>query len=163
MLKTPDTLDDKNFTVTFWDKKTGKSIWSKNYPWKIYEIGISSGPHWEEIQIPDVIVKDDFYLEVVTHSDPADHRYKYIEGTVIGNNSNMALGFENTQESKRSFYSFNGIPLTEAFLATLKKNASISTVEIIMPEAFKGNWNIRVTGNGLSGIQTQDEPAKIPK
>ncbi len=128
-------LDDKFFTVTLWDKKTGKSIWSKKYSWKIYEAGSNGGTRWEDIQIPDVIVKDDFLVEVVTYSDPPDNRYKYVGGTEIGTVSSMALGYENTQNATiRSSISFNG-----RFLAETN---------------FKGNWNIRVTGNTLSIIKS---------
>jgi hypothetical protein len=64
---------DKNYvTVRIWDKDGNNQLWSQDFPWRLFQ-------GWVEIEVPDVRVNDDFYVELVTHSIPS----VYIPGTEI--------------------------------------------------------------------------------
>jgi len=58
-------------TVRIWDKDGNNLLWSQDVPW-----GFFLGDNWQQIEVPDVRVNDDFRVEVVTHSyapgDPID-------------------------------------------------------------------------------------------
>jgi hypothetical protein len=118
-------LEDKFFTVTIWDKKSGNKIWSDNYSWQIFDGGIYQLAGWKEITVPEIVVKNDFYVEIVTHSEPAPLQQEG-EGTYVASSSTMVLDFETTKVNTRSWVSLNGVPETNY--------------------TWKGNWYIRATG-----------------
>jgi hypothetical protein len=63
ILKTSDF--DKNYvTVRIWDTDATNMLWSQDFPWRLFQ-------GWVEIEVPDVRVNDDFYVELVTHSIPS--------------------------------------------------------------------------------------------
>ena len=65
-----NTSELDNFvTVRIWDKEGNNQLWSQDFPWRLF-----MGPAiWREIEVPEVRVNDDFYVEVVTHSNPAGY------------------------------------------------------------------------------------------
>ncbi len=71
-------LDERTFTVRVWDWHRTKQLWSTDLPWSLF----SSLPEWRDISVPDVVVDGDFFVEVVTNSDPPPsqkHLYIYCE------------------------------------------------------------------------------------
>jgi hypothetical protein len=63
-------FDKKYVTVRIWDKEGNNQLWSQDFPWRLF-----MGPAiWREIKVPEVRVNDDFYVELVTHSNPAGYR-----------------------------------------------------------------------------------------
>jgi hypothetical protein len=61
-----DEFDKNHVTVRIWDKDGNNQLWNQDFPWRLFIEG-----SWQDIQVPDIRVNDDFEVEVVTHSDPA--------------------------------------------------------------------------------------------
>jgi hypothetical protein len=63
-------FDANHVTVRIWDKDGNNQLWSQDFPWRLFQ-----GPAiWREIEVPDIRVNGDFYVELVTHSNPAGYR-----------------------------------------------------------------------------------------
>ncbi len=120
------SLQDKFFTVNLYDKASTNLLWTNDYSWALFDGGPSGSTTWNDIKIPDVVTNKDFYVEILTHSDPPVQRTDTTSGTtIVGDASIMGLDYETTKEYTRSSYSNNGKPVSES---------------------FKGNWYIRVIG-----------------
>ncbi len=61
-------VDKNHITVRIWDKDANNQLWSEDIPWKSF-----LGGGWQAVDVPDIRVADDFYVEVVTHSNPAGY------------------------------------------------------------------------------------------
>ncbi|MCJ7515249.1 MAG: hypothetical protein MUO89_04655 [Dehalococcoidia bacterium] len=82
-------FDKNHVTVRIWDKEGNNQLWSKDVPWRLF-----MGPAiWREIKVPDVRVNDDFYVEVVTHSNPSSYK----PGTEIRSPGGDPIGFVDLQ------------------------------------------------------------------
>jgi hypothetical protein len=58
-------LDQNRVTVRIWDRAGNNQLWSRDFHWSLFMVG-----NWQDIQVPDIRVNDDFEVEVVTYSDP---------------------------------------------------------------------------------------------
>lgn len=58
-------LDERQFTVRIWNRAKTQRLWSQDFPWRVLKGQLG----WREIDVPDVRVDDDFFVEIVTHSD----------------------------------------------------------------------------------------------
>lgn len=126
----PRELDDRTFTTRIWDEHRTKLLWSTDLPWSLF----SSRAEWRDISVPDVIVDGDFFVEVVTHSDPPPSQ------------KGLAIIWEQSEGELRSGVSINGeIYPTEDSSVKDKR------------------WLIRVEGQGpaAAGEQEKEEPEEI--
>jgi hypothetical protein len=63
-------FDQNHITMRIWDVAGNNLLWSQDIPWSAF-----MGPAiWREVNVPDIRVHDDFYVELVTHSNPAVYR-----------------------------------------------------------------------------------------
>jgi hypothetical protein len=115
-------IRDNYFTVDILDKDTGNKIWSNDYPYKIYSnfLMIAQNAIWQDLQIPEVIIYNDFYVDVIPHS------YSCLNTPVTKGWARLAIDYETTMESTRSCVSVNGKP-----------NPRLT---------WYGNWYIRAKG-----------------
>ena len=80
------------FTVIVRDKNTGDALWMQIFPWRLFE----RRAKWIELDVPNIAVDDDFYVEVTTgstshsrimvnfdSSTPNQHSYMSRDGKVI--------------------------------------------------------------------------------
>lgn len=74
-------LDARYFTVRIWSRDRTQRLWSAEFPWRIFDNSMS----WRTIDVPDIRVEDDFYVEVVADSDAGN-------GNGAGNY--LAIAFE---------------------------------------------------------------------
>jgi CARDB len=58
---------DKLITVRIWDSGRTRQLWSVNLPWRAF--WNETGGFWKTIDVPNVSVDNDFYVEMVTHSN----------------------------------------------------------------------------------------------
>lgn len=74
------TSSELNNTVTFriWDKDANNLLWSQDFPWSLFLNG-----DWQEIQVPDIRVNDDFRVEVVTHSYVPGYAFGFVPLTPV--------------------------------------------------------------------------------
>ena len=63
-------LDEKHITVRIWDNKGNNQLWSQDFPWRLF----MGDARWQEIEVPNIRVDDDFYVELVTNSNPSSVR-----------------------------------------------------------------------------------------
>jgi hypothetical protein len=71
----PNDLDARQFTVRIWNQDGTLQLWSAEFPWRIFEKAMS----WREVTVPNVRVEEDFYVEVVTHSDAGAQAKNYLD------------------------------------------------------------------------------------
>ena len=124
-------LGERTFTVRIWDWHRTKLLWSADLPWSLF----SGMPEWREISVPDVIVDGDFFVEVVTNSDPPPSQKR------------LYIYREQSKDELRSSLSVNG------------------EVYTTQDEYVKDKrWCIRVKGQGpaVAGKQEElEEPEEI--
>jgi len=147
-------LDKNHFTVRIWDKEGNKQLWSQDFPWRLFW-GFYG---WKEIEVPDIRVNDDFYVEIVTHSNPM--RYK--PGTEIPSPGGDAIGF--AEMGKPVPYEYNNVIVIGFDYPQSYVNSPSNRPEtrsgysylgkLIDPgqDRLKGiRWLIRVEGEGATG------------
>ncbi|MBM3166351.1 MAG: hypothetical protein FJZ94_02730 [Chloroflexi bacterium] len=71
----PSELDTRQVIVRLWNKDRSRQLWSGNFPWRLFENEMA----WREITVPDMRVEDDFYVEVITHSDLGYQAKNYLD------------------------------------------------------------------------------------
>lgn len=128
-------LDTKQCTVRIWNRDKSALLWTQDVPWRLF-----SGPiAWREIEVPDIAVEDDFYIEIVTHSQvPTEALTNYI--TIGWNKPQPQQGQTASTAETNSGVSNNGVP--------------IQTPE----STYKGlNWFIRADGEGAPRILQYDD------
>ena len=62
----PNELQTRQFTVRIWNNDKAQQLWSEEFPWRLFMLAAV----WQDIDVPDILVNDDFHVEVVTHSEP---------------------------------------------------------------------------------------------
>lgn len=67
-------LGTRQFTVTIWNLDRSEQLWSEEFPWCLFDNRMS----WRAVNVPDVRVEDDFYVEVVTGSDTGNRAKNYL-------------------------------------------------------------------------------------
>jgi len=93
--------ENKFVTINVWDKITGKNIYSEQYPLNLFNHGGTyPAPGWVDLQVPGIVVNDDFYVEVVP--PPGD------------NSPIRVIDYEEAFQPKRSFFTLGNGKSTEA-------------------------------------------------
>jgi hypothetical protein len=148
-------FDENHITVRIWDKDGSNQLWSQDFPWRLF-----MGPAiWRQIEVPEVRVNDDFYVELVTHSNPAGYTsdgtiayggnpVEFVQLSTLGGMPRaplniVAIGFDYPQSYISSPSSH---PITRSGYSYMGK--------LIDPgqERLEGiNWLIRVEGEGTTG------------
>ena len=111
---------NKQFTINIWDLNR-KKLWTKDFPWGIFQ---SSLPIWQDLDVPNIPVADDFYVELVSHT-PANQ----VTGQDVlmgGTNSFLGLGFNKSDYETRSTWSYQGQQYRQNYEAQRKLNFCIS-------------------------------------
>lgn len=70
----PQELDARYFTVRIWSNDRSQQLWSGQFPWRLFDKRMN----WRTIDVPDIRVEDDFYIEVVTGSDSENGAKNYM-------------------------------------------------------------------------------------
>jgi hypothetical protein len=62
---------EKRFTVSIWNSDFSQELWHQNFSWYLFPK--SPSYEWAEINVPDIKVKDGFYVDVITNNiDPQE-------------------------------------------------------------------------------------------
>jgi len=154
------TTSELNNLITFkiWNKDATNLLWSQDVPW-----GLFIGDSWQEIEVPDVRVNDDFQVEVVTHSYAPGYPIDFVsllpifpppipdEGGIYriywpllyNVRSAVLIGFDYP-------FSYIDAPLNRP--ETRSGYSYMGKLIDTGQKRFKGiNWLIRVEGEGASG------------
>ena len=115
--ESPADYEKRKFTVKVWDKKASKELWRQNFSWRLFE----SKAKWIELDITNVTVNDDFYVEVTTYSS---------------RETRICIDYDSSTLNEHSYMSRNGkiipwIPWTREEVEYTRE---------------KVNWMIRVGG-----------------
>lgn len=92
----------KVFTINIWDI-SGKKLWTKDFPWQIFQ---SSSPIWQDLEVPNIMVENDFYVEMISHT-PANQGEFLSQGQADW----LGLGYNKSDFESRSSWSAEGKPL----------------------------------------------------
>ena len=147
-------LDKNHFTLRIWDKEENKLLWSQDFPWRLFW-GFFG---WKEIEVPDIRVNDDFYIEIVTNSNPM--RYK--PGTEIPSPGGDPIGF--AEMGKPVPYEYNNVIVIGFDYPQSYVKSSSNRPETRSGYSYMGKlidpgqkrlegiqWLIRVEGEGAPG------------
>ena len=75
-VKNSAELNERQFTVRIWDRTKTQQLWSQDFPWQLLKGKPGhSFVYWHEIDVTDVRVDDDFYVEIVTYSEEAEEKF----------------------------------------------------------------------------------------
>lgn len=75
--ESPADYEKRKFTVKVWDKEASKELWTQDFSWRLFGSTVEwiepmqifgSTAKWIELDITNVTVNDDFYVEVTTYS-----------------------------------------------------------------------------------------------
>ena len=127
---------DKLVTVRIWNSGRNQQLWSVNFPWRAF--WNETGSFWKEIDIPNVSVDGDFYVEMVTHSNQ-------FQGEMVawpwGSEVRPAIfvGYDRPN------------PHIDVPFSSTETRSGISNLgqPVEVPVKYQGlNWLIRVDGDG---------------
>jgi hypothetical protein len=126
----------KLVTVRIWNSGRNQQLWSVDFPWRIF--WNETGSFWKEIDVPNVSVDDDFYVEIVTHSPQ-------FQGEMVawpwGSEVRPAIFVAYDRPNP---YITSGVPSTET-----RSGISNMGQPVEVPVKYQGlNWLIRVDGDG---------------
>jgi hypothetical protein len=127
---------DKLITIRIWDSGKTRQLWSINLPWRAF--WNETGGFWKQVDVPNVSVNGDFYVEMVTHSN------QFGEGIIAwpwGSDVRPAIfvGYDRPN------------PYIESSVSTTETRSGISNMgqPVEAPGKYQGiNWLIRVEGDG---------------
>jgi hypothetical protein len=127
---------DKLITVRIWDTGRDRQLWNINLPWRAF--WNETGGFWKEIDVPNVTVNGDFYIEMVTHSNQ-------FQGEMVawpwGSEVRPAIFVGYDQPNP---YISTGESSTET-----RSGISMMGQPVQVPVKYQGlNWLIRVEGDG---------------
>ncbi|MCJ7655018.1 MAG: hypothetical protein MUO97_06935 [Dehalococcoidia bacterium] len=127
---------DKLVTVRIWNSGRNQQLWSVDFPWRAFWNEV--GSFWKEIDVPNVSVDGDFYVEIITHSNQ-------FQGEMVA----WSWGSEVRPAI------FVGYDLPNPYIASAvsstETRSGISNMgqPVEVPAKYQGlNWLIRVTGDG---------------
>jgi hypothetical protein len=60
--------DKREFLLRVWNRDMSQAVWYKHFPWRLFKGAVFGD--WVNIDVPNIIVNGDFYVEVVTFSEP---------------------------------------------------------------------------------------------
>lgn len=58
-------LDSRYVTLRIWSQDRSTLLWSGNFSWHVFQSPIG----WKELEVPDLELNEDFYIELVTNSE----------------------------------------------------------------------------------------------
>jgi hypothetical protein len=127
---------DKLVTVRIWNSGRNQQLWSVNFPWRTF--WNETGSFWKEIDVPNVSVDGDFYVEMVTHSNQ-------FQGEMVA--------WPSGSEVRPAI--FVGYDLPNPYIGSAvsstetRSGISIMGQPVEVPVKYQGlNWLIRVDGDG---------------
>jgi len=127
---------DKYATLRIWDSDGNRQLWSVDVNWRTFWSETES--FWKEIDVPNVSVNGDFYVEIVTHSDQFGEE---IIAWPWASDVRPAM-FLGHDKSK---------PYIDEAVSYGETRSGVSNMGkfIEMPSKYEGvNWLIRVVGDG---------------
>lgn len=127
---------DKFVTVRIWNSSRNQQLWSGNFPWRVFWNEV--GSFWKEIEIPNVSVDGDFYVEVVTHS-------AQFQGEIVA----WPWGYEVRPAIFMGYDKPNPYVNSAVSSAETRSGISNNGQSVEVPVKYQGlNWLIRVDGDG---------------
>jgi hypothetical protein len=63
-------LEERSFTLRIWDNNLSQELYSADYPYNLFSVTQPYGGAWAKVQVPELRVDDDLYVEVVTNAEP---------------------------------------------------------------------------------------------
>ncbi len=125
---------NRYFTVRIWGSDGSKQLWSENVKW--YAFYREAASFWKEIDIPNVSVDGDFWVEIVTHSEQFDEEIVALTWSPAVRPT-IFLGFDR--------------PSPYIIVAPVETQSGVSNAGnlVEVPVKYQGlNWLIRVEGDG---------------
>jgi hypothetical protein len=127
---------DRFVTVRIWDSGRTQQLWSFSFPWRDFWSEV--GSFWKEIEVPNVSVNGDFYVEIVTHSNQFQGEMAAWPG---GSEVSPAIfvGYDRPNQYESST------------ISTTETRSGISNMGqlVEVPVKYQGlDWLIRVDGDG---------------
>jgi len=109
-------------TVNVWDKETGAELLAQEFSWRLFD----SEAKWVELDVSDVAVDDEFYVEVTTYSSQE---------------SRICVDYDSTAPNEHSYMSRNGkiVP----WVTWTREGIEYTREDV--------NWMIRVSGRAPVG------------
>src|SRR4030066_2045358 len=127
---------DRYITVRIWDSDGNRQLWSLDVTWQ--DFWNETAGFWQNVDVPNVSVNGDFYLEIVTHSDQFGEE---IIAWPWASDVRPAM-FLGHDKSK---------PYIDEAVSYGETRSGVSSMGkfIEMPSKYEGvNWLIRVVGDG---------------
>lgn len=101
----------KNLVVRIWNKDSSQTLWAQEFPWSLFDRDVAA---WKELNVPNVPANNDYYVEIVTHSE----LLQYEDGKPISTDLRLCASVGGS-DSSRSSYSLNGKVISQATRAWL--------------------------------------------
>lgn len=92
---------NETFTLNIWDIN-GKRLWTNDFPWKHFR---GAGPVLVDFAVPNIVVDDDFFVEVVGHSPASRWGIAYADQDKF-----LGLAYDTSDYETRSSWSVQGQP-----------------------------------------------------
>ncbi|UCH50475.1 MAG: hypothetical protein JSV54_05500, partial [Chloroflexota bacterium] len=119
-----------------WDSGGNRQVWTLDVPWQ--DFWDETAGFWQSVDVPDVSVNGDFYVEIVTHSDQfGEEIISYPWGPEV--RPAIFLGHDKSK------------PYIDEAVALGMTRSGVSNMGqfIEIPTKYQGvNWLIRVEGDG---------------
>ncbi len=77
----------RNFTLRIWNKELSQELWSQSCP---YDLFSTTDADWAEVEVPDIRVGADFYVEVTTYSTRETGIYINFDSSIPNEHSYMS-------------------------------------------------------------------------
>lgn len=116
----PTAYQDREFSVKVYSK-AGEELWNQNFPWQLFS---REETKWVALDVPNISVNDDFYVEVTTNS------------TLL---TKLGIDFDSSTPNEHSDMSLNGKIIPWASW----------TWEGVEYTREKVNWMIRAKGTAM--------------
>jgi hypothetical protein len=127
---------DKYITVRIWDSEGNRQLWSDDFPWRT--VWGETWGFWHEMDVPNVSVNGDFYVEIVTHSYQfGDEIITYHSGPEVS--PAVFVGRDKPN------------PYVDEAVSSDETRSGVSNMGklVEVPVKYQGsNWLIRVEGDG---------------
>lgn len=62
-------LGERSFSLRIWDNKLSQELYSADYPYSLFGKPELYGGSWVKVQVPELRVDDDFYVEVIPNAE----------------------------------------------------------------------------------------------
>ena len=133
-IKDKNEWDNKHVTVRIWDDNYNM-LWSADLPWRLFRYP----GDWNEIIVPNLRVKGNFNVELVTHSGEKNIQTIEIDYSDDPTDAGIYISWDRPQTYLSS-------PTTIAETPSVISNMG---KPVDVPSVYQGlNWYIRVIGDG---------------